>query len=814
MSNQADMNKLGSLLKDIQPPQQDYENLARTLAEKPFDDPICEILRQYFLLFANGYVFWQQSYDYPRIQDYFWIAYMTIAKELQDDHYSDLAAKETLRDMLRNLSVALIENTNCESSLASNIPQWLAEGAEKAESAMMAALADLDQLQDLGLESVVYAPLHSYLMMNLKLYRALRACARLYLTPWHNTAHADITQALATAEEQLRLLQPDSRELFSELRAHVGFARRNSVGFEQRGRTSLRVKQANITLRATGYLGVDLVAALYAYFESGDGKTKLLKKLREETGIDFSDARHGYLNETFETNAGITIMSPIVLEFPAGADGIVFTLPDGDRVVEYQTTMFRITLARFGAISIDFGFSIGDRGGNEPSASISHIRALEALMGPHMGNLRYVWKQAPQETKAGQFVRPEAVNFVHVYSTLLDWIKRARQELDDQAEAFEFFNNHFNFDEHIDTGRQSAVRVEKFKTSLEKLRGRLADISRDKPYEVMEKSFGEDVMTYVPDLQEVYDAYNELRAEFFNWQWFNATPEAEEDPLETALRADALTLFPTGRVFSKMMDISAEIFRRFGKFLAEFTKLPEVDVPFNKDIRSLFRFDRHYGWQSILEVNRIALRDADGNEHEPVTDEDFQAIFNHPDFIGFAVTSREARAALDDWRFANPPPTQKDLAGIRSHQNDRFYIEQNRAFIFLPDDPQFVVNQYNDTSRWAGNLVAAILSHQNASKSLMGEIEIALDAYENGIEQDFRMLRGKIQIFQRDALQTLDLVRNFALTKYVDHSELLRALVKTSRIEFLASILEGTCGDLDRLYGYLGDLLAAQVTYS
>ncbi|HLV97671.1 MAG TPA: hypothetical protein VKT82_03240 [Ktedonobacterales bacterium] len=809
-TKEEETGAFSALLAYIEPPQQDFESFARALAKEAFNDPVYEILRKYFLLFSNGYVYWQQSYDYPRIQEYFWVAYMSTAQELRDD-LSTLDEAPLLREMFRNISLALVENTYCESSLACNMPRWLRESSTKAEEAMVAALTCLEDLRGLGLEDTIYTPIKAYLNMNLKLYRALQGCAQLYLTSWTNLSHEEIEKTINVVQNQLDLLLPDSRELFSELRAHVNFARRSALGFEERNRTSLRIKQANIILRATTFVGVDLVQAIYKYFDE-KGKEPLLDFLIRETGLEFTDVRHGYLNETFETNAGISILRPIVMDLSGEGQNVKFSLPEGERDVDYETWMFRMTMTRFGALSVDFGFSIGDQGNDEPSASVSHVRALEALMGPHMGNIQFEWKKAPKESSEKQFVRPEAVNFVHVYTETLNWINRARDIFPEDTPAYDYYDTYFNFNENARSSGQSAV--EKYKTSLEGLRGRLSDISRDKPYiEEPDSSFGTKIFTLSPDLQQVHARYNDLREQFIGWDWIKASENGHgEAAEEEQLRREAQNLFPEGRIFFKLMDIAEEIYRRFATFLVNFSRDEDVKVPFDRDIRTSFYFDRNYGWNSILEVNRLALCDADGNEREPVSDSDFQEIFNHPDFLGFRVTSREARAGLDDWYLASEPPTQRNLATIRSHKNDWFLVEQNRAFVFLPDDPQFIINQYNDTARWAGNIVAALLAHQNSSKTLIEEVETALSDYTKGVRspEQLRKLRGKIQIFQREAMKMQSLARNVVMTRYVDHSELLRALVKTSRIEFLAGILEENSAILDQLYAHMGDLIGTK----
>jgi hypothetical protein len=808
-----EMALLGSILKDLEPPQQDYSRLAAALADTgELSDPVARALSRYWQIFANGYAFWQQSYDYPRIHEYFWVAYMVVKREILDNAASfQSVTPEHLDSMLKHVSLAFIANTDCENSLVCNMPRWLQRSAQEALDNIDLALSFLEKL---GLDARVQRPLFKFFDMHHRYYFGLLTLADLYLVPWQTQPdEAAVTAKLKTLADQLTVLKADSRELFSEFRAHLSHVQHNVKAFFARGGTSIRVKQADMTLRTVWYAGSDLIEALYNKFDDDKGSGPLRDFARKRSGgMPFSKVRSGYLNETFETNIGISLLAPVVMELPAGDDGIGFSLFDGEQVTEYTLDFFRVTITRFGAISIDFRFCIGDcdEKASPNGVTVSHVRALEALLGPHMGRHEIVWRNAPREyaetaeeaALTQKFIRPEATNFARVFYQAQEWIERARTHL--PAEEFETWLR-------VTEDEKAPVMAafDEWQSAFYKLQDRLMDTTRGSPYQ--EDAHG--VKSYVPDLEFLKEKYDILRHIFTHeWAWIK-TASPDDTPELSKLKEDAARIFPNGRVFLKMMDIAEEVQRRVQRFLLDLAD--EQGDNLHPDLRGRTYFDRNYGWQSILEVNQVLWRESDGTVKEPPFEIEYATLTKHPDFHGFEVTSREARAALDDWNLASAPPQQFNLAPIRSHKTDIFYVEQNRAFIFLPDDPQFIVNQYNDTARWASNLVTVTIAHEYESKNLIRAIEKHLGAIEQG-EASIASLprwRGRIQMMQRQSEQVLDLARGFAMTKYVDHSELLRALIKTSRLEFMTEILSENCRLLDRLYAYMGDLISEQVVY-
>ncbi|MCU0481919.1 MAG: hypothetical protein MUE54_12030 [Anaerolineae bacterium] len=602
-------------------------------------------------------------------------------------------------------------------------------------------------------------------------------------------------QVLGLLEE----VKPYSRELYSELRAHVSFCTRNAHQYIDNGGTSLRVQQSDFTLRSICYAGPDLIEALYKKFGDDKGIGEIQKRAKEETGLDLHDIRAGYLNETFETSIGIEMMLPIYLELSAGEDGITFTLPDGENLIDYTLDSFRITVTKFGAISVDFQFNLGTI--PEEGVTVSHLRVFEAMMGGHMGVFESIWNDYPMSEEEFEFVSPEAINFVATFRKFSQWVQLAKK--------------------HFPNGAEHTAKLREIENEIlvrwEEEFNQFGDMLKDPSRSIL---YDEDEA----QLSGLQTVYQDTRQAFADWEWLQSDLDTD-DATDKQLKDQARRLFPAGRLYFYLSGIGEEIIKRFQRLLVNLAEGYEAEAKANKssyryrkdDIRGQFWFEREYGWQTVNLVNQLVLRHADGTIYQPMTPIEIQKqLVEHPDFKGFQVTSREARAGIDDWYFATQLDISKtNLATIRSHTTDVFYAEQNRVFIYMPDDPQFITEQYVDTANWAGNLAVVLIATQIFCKELIEDVESQLNNYENGsmAEDELRVLRGKIQITNRRIEQVMDLVRGFAMTKYVDHSELLRAIVKSSRVDFLAGILQDHATTLNRYYGYMGDLLAGHVRY-
>ncbi len=140
--------QLTAILSLLNPPQQDYATLAdeawHFLNTLPSEPSVERVLTTYFELFASGYAYWQQTYNYPKIHEYFYGAYLR-AKKIARQSFPT----KTI-EMLEMMTKAMIAYTNCENALINNDPQKLLQSATQAVNHGKNAL---DRLSQIMLES-------------------------------------------------------------------------------------------------------------------------------------------------------------------------------------------------------------------------------------------------------------------------------------------------------------------------------------------------------------------------------------------------------------------------------------------------------------------------------------------------------------------------------------------------------------------------------------------------------------------------------------------------------------------------------------
>ncbi len=252
-NNSTSEQELAKILTYLNPPQQEYDILAdrakRLLSTLPPQPSIVRALAVYFAYFAHGYAEWQGCYNYPKIHEYFYGAYLQAKRE-----GSTLSPQ--LSEMLEQMTEAMIAYTHWENAFISNNPQGLLVSATSAYSYSQQALHALERSP---LSRSLLEPIEQYLDMNSYLFFGFKLCAEMYLAPLRGEEIP--VDHLNKANRTLKHLEEMSRELASELRAHFSFAQRLKQAYAQR-KTNLRVKKGTLLLRATGHLGEDLTSQM------------------------------------------------------------------------------------------------------------------------------------------------------------------------------------------------------------------------------------------------------------------------------------------------------------------------------------------------------------------------------------------------------------------------------------------------------------------------------------------------------------------------------------------------------------------------
>lgn len=819
---QSDEQKLADILSLLNPPQQDYDVLADEalsfLNKLPDVASVERVLTAYFELFASGYALWQQTYDYPRIHEYFYGGYLK-AKKIGDGKFPELI------EMLEQMTKAMIAYTDCENALINGNPQSLLQSSTQAKYCGEEAQKKLSQA--LG-KSTLEDQINKYLQMNLCLWQGLHISAQGYLDVQQGKALSSDDQS--KMEALLGELKPQSHELFSELNAHYSFVQRHSR-FREKINPSIRVKQGHLFLRAIGYIGEKEVAKLFEQFQEGGKTDRLLDRVQKSTKLPVKGVRASYLMDIFETALGKKYLDQLI--FDLSLDDSVLSCKMDSEEKEHAFDLFHICIGRLGVISVEFGLPLED-------VTVSHIRTLESLIGPHAGRLKFVWKweDDPMESKA-DFNDARYIDFVEYFLYSQQWFKTHKETLSQErvteltsmledwekelchlADLLERHSANAGEDKEKERDANDTGLLKYFRRLADWLKRRLANAGKDEDKEEKRDARYDGLLTYFRQMYNSIQSYQE-----------NTVVPADPNLTEIAHKIPVRE-----KTFGQLMDIAdliitcmqeslkepaekAENKKDIMTRMREFLKKPVEKAGKEKDIRYLSAFDRNTGWQSILECNQLVLVE-DGEELDPLTEAQYRRIMKQPEFKGLAIQSREARSAIDDWIFVDMPQ-MRNLGPIRSHENDVLYVGTSKIFLWFPDDPDFLVYQYVETARLIGNIRTLVLTFNDVAKKQIDDLEGFLEELEKSEkDKDAQLqknrkklleLRNGIEVFHTHAERILDLLRAFTISKYQDHSELMKWMLQESKTSDLQISLERNIENLDRFHGYLTSFLQRRI---
>ncbi len=775
--------RLAEIMSFLNPPQQDYEKLAdragnflETVAPGP---SVLRALAAYCDLFGRGYALWQLTYDYPRIHEYLYGAYLQAVGE------GGSALTPATAEALRQLSEAIIAYTWCENALIVNDPAGLFQHAEDAIGHTAAGLAALPAA---ALPEPLAAPLREYLQFNLALFRGLHCCAKGYLAARDN---GDIAaEDYQTIEHCLETLKAKSYELYSELRAHQTFMRLH-VGrgrdAAQENMPGLRVRQGDLLLRGIGYIGENLVDGLFR--EHDEAPEALVAAAREQTGLPIASIHSSYMPDVFETTLGRAYRAQMTVDLCGDDTALTFSVPDGRERKTYPADKFQVTISRFGGMAFEVGCSVEE-------TSVSHVRILESMIGPHSGRFSIDWDGAPGALvdDIALLAARRMLTFVDTYLRARDWVARLRQ---------------------VAPGPE----IERMAGALAEWHEALAHLVPNLPPQGAAGSEGE--RTIEPGLRESYEALRGCRDRMSNLAhaWMAQHPEPAP-PLAMAV-AEGQDIFPRGLRFGRLMDVGTIVLDRLRKFLENRYGGAALEAERRaggeyQDIRYVSDFDPNTGWQTIFSCNQLVMVLPGGEEVEPHTPEDFQRVQALPEFKGFQVQSREARAGIDDWAFVSDPEV-RNLAQIRSHETDAMYVGENRTFLWLPDDPQFILTIYIESARLIGDIRVLVLTFNANAKRQIRETERMLDVVKSSLHLSRKLAdqletgRSDITIFRVHADKILDLLRACTISKYEDHGRLLAEMLTENKAGNAQGALEHNLKTLDEFYSYLTTLLQRRI---
>ena len=848
--------------------------------------------------FGAGYAEWQGNYDYPRIHEYFYGAYLCAEHELGEGSDSDVA-----KIVFSEFSESLLEYTNCENALITNNASLWLESATKAWRHTTLAVNTLKRLKDdeQGMSNffgTITETLKSYLTTNQLLFCGLMICGAVNLKAHaHDSAdknHDDkdvftdsLLRDLSKPEREafkwwlkefirvetgrdkrpahlsrseamrclLFRLRHDSAELYSEVRAYYSLARRYEAQYGE-NKPRLNMVDGIIYLRAIGYAGKNFVDVILpenderlreALRDFNPGSTTFKDLIdsyrvackssprgtisgdtaataetpatadKEEPLERYHNALQDYLEEKigwkvdvrlgpqedmFDTVLGKDYLQYVIIDFSDAEKLPAFTLQDGPLLHEYQAMSLHLTVTRFGAISVEFAVPVS----RDKFNTISHVRVLESLIGPHAGRLEIVWQpgevRRPNQVEQDIPVPPQpsgakARPWFHRFwgktppgeylSTSISPEDTAPSELD-RLIKYSTANYVTLYKECCSWAAQkeNAALSAELRETLASWKTALRELAPHVSYRFVGNKLAKDA-------EEQYKALAECM-------------QVARGIIPSATRAitpdTRLTPFHDGQSYLQLMDIAHDILDRISQALGGY-------ILKNRDIRDKFEIDPNTGWQAIVMCNDLCLTNCGPETFvAPLNEQEADTITDHFEFKGLLIENREARSGLDDWLYVRKESKDEDnLALIRSHEHDWLVMGENRAFVYLTDEPRFLVDQFIDTIRFVGNLRTLVLTFNRTVRDYTTRMHEASQQSTEHLSEKWReeteQQRAQIEELALQAENVLDLVRSSAISKYEDHSRLVAKMIEKSNIDKPGKALEYNVATLRQYQAYL-----------
>jgi hypothetical protein len=774
------VQKLGTILTLLNPPYQEYKKLANELScfleQERHLPPTVHVLAAYFELIGHGYAEWQTCYDYHSIHEYFYGAYSN-ARTMNEE--------ETLEELIRALyymTLSMIGYTWCEKSILCNDPKALTDHAEYATHYSSRALKILGDLRAKQiLPQILYEPIAFYLNIHQKLFRGLHLCGANFLSLFFSIKKIISTRIDENIQGYLNDLKSESPELFTELRTQYR-ALQQIEHIAQQYTSHLRVKNADIHLRALGHVHENLVEKLFDHCDCAESRgiipKELTQKVRSQTGLDIALMYEDHLPDLFETSFGEEYLRVIVFEFDlkSGSSQIIFHINDGAETLEIQVEALSVRVSRMGTIALEFTFHVHN-------ASVAATRVLKSLLAPGTGQFDFIWQgHSPITDETEQNLG--AFDFVDHYLYCEEWVDKMREILPKSAYA------------------EASIILTKWDNLLTQLTSRLPRVFR-MPHR-------EDLHHY-DDLKGLYEQLNDCFEEMCHWgynsiNYLKQLPEREGIIYPDPMR-DGDRLFLEGVRFAQLKDIARDIFHRLGHFIQSLSSKPvEIGTPIN--------YDPDAQWQSILLCREFAVVEADDVEQELAVHFDIQQLIDHPEFKGLILPPMTVRA-VHDWMFTQAPESQ-NISTSPNYLDDVTFLDQNNVFLYWPGEPHYITEQIVRMAGVVGESRVLITSLNQEAEHQISQLETFFSEIKDN--EDIQERRKKIIIqrtnihrFQAHARYLLDKLLSTTMTKYQDTSDLIQAMMHASSLNAPHQSLERKFSILDQLEQHLTELIEREV---
>ena len=762
--------------------EEDYERAAESARqfltrllheeEKPYHP-----YATYLKLFADAYRNFQISYNYTPIRNGFKLAYYLLdsdVKKLKSDAHF-VHDHHVLVPDLEHLSEMLCQYTWCENSFINNDPaalerhSCLALEEEKNGLSLLSGYNPSDSIfRSIG------EWLKKYFEKNQLLHGGLNSCAKIYgeIFQGRRCPHDFFNFHLGQAEAKLKALKESSSELSSELNAHIRHIRLHHQRLEECRHTPtlLRITKGRLVLMLSAACDDKCAEGI---IDNPDPFKEGIKTKFQQAGIEVENFLPLQLHDIFQTTFGKPLLKSLAFDLPSTR--VKFLGENNQpRCYEFET---RITLSALGVCTISFALDIEKNG---HGLSVEEARALQSCICPHAGQVILEFDPA-EEVEAGQPLpaRPVSLSpFKFMDRLNLNGLVQDLEQL------------------HHCVGSNSSPKMEELRKqvneAMKSVHTYIEDLWKLKDWSESEKDRPESEADSKPDnkfcncLNPIINQIQELLAH-----------PHPSDPTFSELESIFSNLLEHCRSFTYLSDLAQSYLKRVKEVL--FPVVGQDSVP-----AELWFSKPDTGWYCYLFATSIEeLSSQRGVIRAQIP---FDEIENHPDIFGLAIEQREARASFDDWRNMKIDLLPKqNLALIRSHRTDAFFCSEYQAFLYFPDDPKFLTDQYEATVelmiRMATVLKAYSFRAEESSRDARKKLEAAANAKEK-IKVADKAAADKIQpedlsskltamrVLRSKATEMKNLLMKTAISRYKDHGDLMLAVMRNMKLDQLAQLLD------------------------
>lgn len=202
-------------------------------------------------------------------------------------------------------------------------------------------------------------------------------------------------------------------------------------------------------------------------------------------------------------------------------------------------------------------------------------------------------------------------------------------------------------------------------------------------------------------------------------------------------------------------------------------------------------------WYSRTVLLDVGILDQNGSYQRVV---DYHTLETSPEFKGLVLPLYEGRSALDDW-VQRPAKQWDNLAEIRAHECDLIYATSHTMTVFMPDDPQWVVEGVLNCAELMTEINCLILAFDQMAENVRSrlikrvqEAKRSLELVQPGQIQttvaEIRRRSIETTEFELLAMQAIQLLQSQGTLRYFDHAEFMRALVEKVDVEPVVANLE------------------------